>query len=284
MNVTRNIAELTASIDRRGGTLVALVPTMGALHRGHTSLFDEARRRADVVVASIFVNPLQFGDPADLAAYPSTLDADLELCRRHRVDVVHLPDASSMYPPGFATSVHVAGITDVLEGRSRPGHFDGVTTVVSKLLNATRPDLAIFGQKDFQQASVVRRMIADLDMPVELVLAPTVRDTDGLALSSRNVRLDGESRRAATALWRGLSAAKSAHDAGERTAAALSSIVRSQCASPLIDLDYVAVVDAESLQETETCDRDTVILVAAIVGGVRLIDNILLGLDPLGSR
>lgn len=276
MIVTRNPEELSASIDRHDGATVALVPTMGALHRGHTSLFDEARRRADVVVASIFVNPLQFGDPADLAAYPSTLDADLELCRRHGVDVLHAPDASTMYPPGFSTSVHVAGITDVLEGRSRPGHFDGVTTVVSKLLNACRPDIAVFGQKDFQQATVVRRMIADLDIQVHLVLAPTERDPDGLALSSRNVRLDPESRRAATALWRGLSAAKQAHDAGERAAEALSSIVRSHCASPLIDLDYVAVVAAESLVPQDTCNDDTVILIAATVGGVRLIDNVLL--------
>ncbi|MGA0878516.1 MAG: pantoate--beta-alanine ligase [Ilumatobacteraceae bacterium] len=277
MIVTRTVAELSAGIDRRHGTSVALVPTMGALHRGHTSLFDEARRRADVVVASIFVNPLQFGDPADLASYPSTLDTDLALCRRHGVDVVHLPDAATMYPPGFSTSVHVAGITDVLEGRSRPGHFDGVTTVVSKLLNACRPDLAMFGQKDFQQASVVRRMITDLDIQVRLVLVPTERDTDGLALSSRNVRLDPRARQAATALWRGLSAAKQAFDAGERTAEVLSTIVRSQCSSPLIALDYVAVVDAESLEPKQTCDDDTVILIAALVGGVRLIDNVLLG-------
>lgn len=277
MIVTRTAEEISASLDRRPGTTVALVPTMGALHSGHTSLFEESRRRADIVVASIFVNPLQFGDPADLAAYPSTLDADLELCRRHDVDMVYLPEASTMYPPGFSTSVHVAGITDVLEGRSRPGHFDGVTTVVAKLLNACRPDIAVFGQKDFQQATVVRRMIEDLDIQVRLVLAPTVRDSDGLALSSRNIRLDPESRRTATALWRGLSAAEKAHEAGERSADALSAIVHSHCASPLIELDYVAVVDAESLVPTGTCDEQTVILVAAVVGGVRLIDNVLLG-------
>lgn len=276
MIVTRTVAELTASIDRRFGSTVALVPTMGALHRGHASLFDEARRRADVVVASIFVNPLQFGDPADLAAYPSTFDADLELCRRHGVDVIHLPDAITMYPPGFSSSVHVAGITDLLEGRSRPGHFDGVTTVVTKLLNACRPDITVFGQKDFQQAAVVRRMITDLDIQVRLVMAPTERDTDGLALSSRNIRLDPTSRQSATSLWRGLSAAKTAYDSGERAAGALSSIVRSHCTSPLITLDYVAVADAESLAPKENCDGDTVILVAAVIGGVRLIDNVLL--------
>lgn len=277
MIVTRTVAELSATIDRRTGSTVALVPTMGALHRGHTSLFDEARRRADIVVASIFVNPLQFGDPADFAAYPSALDADLDLCRRHGVDLVYVPDASIMYPLGFSTSVHVAGITDVLEGRSRPGHFDGVTTVVAKLLNACRPDIAIFGQKDYQQATVVGRMITDLDIQVRLVLAPTERDADGLALSSRNIRLDPESRRAATALWRGLSAAEKAYEAGERTAADLATIVRSHCVSPLVELDYVAVVDGESLVPEETCDDHTVILVAAVVGGVRLIDNVLLG-------
>lgn len=276
MNVSRTAEELTATIDRRDDATIALVPTMGALHQGHTSLFDEARRRADVVVASIFVNPLQFGDPVDLAAYPSTLDADLELCRRHGVDVVYLPQASTMYPMGFSTKVHVSGITDVLEGRSRPGHFDGVTTVVAKLLNACRPDIAVFGQKDFQQATVVRRMMTDLDIQVRLVLAPTVRDTDGLALSSRNVRLDPAARESATALWRGLSAAKKAYDAGERSGGTLSTIVRSHCASPLIELDYVAIVDTESLVSKEICDDDSVILIAAVVGGVRLIDNVLL--------
>lgn len=275
MIIARTVAELSESTgrDRR----IALVPTMGALHRGHTSLFDEARRRADVVVASIFVNPLQFGDAADLAAYPSTLDADLDLCRRHGVDVVYCPDASTMYPPGFATTVHIGGITDVLEGRSRPGHFDGVSTVVTKLLNACRPHLAVFGQKDFQQVAVIRRLVTDLDLAVEVLVAPTVRDSDGLALSSRNIRLEDAARREAAGLWRGLTRARAAFGAGERDAEALCALVRDECRSPLIDFDYVAAVDDESLRPADPCDARTVILLAATVGGVRLIDNVLLG-------
>lgn len=275
MIIVRTVAELAEVLggDRR----VALVPTMGALHRGHTSLFDEARRHADVVVASIFVNPLQFGDAADFATYPSTLDADLDLCRDHGVDVVYCPDAAVMYPPGFATTVHVGGITDVLEGHSRPGHFDGVSTVVTKLLNACRPQLAVFGQKDFQQVAVVRRLVADLDIGVEVLVAPTVREPDGLALSSRNIRLDGAARGEATALWRGLARARVAFGTGERDAGTLCDLVHDECRSPLIAVDYIAAVDRDSLVPTEVCDERTVILLAATVGGVRLIDNVLLG-------
>lgn len=275
MIIARTVAELSEATGRDGR--IALVPTMGALHRGHSSLFDVARRHAGVVVASIFVNPLQFGDPADLAAYPSTLDADLDLCRRHGVDVVYCPDATTMYPPGFATTVHIAGITDVLEGRSRPGHFDGVSTVVAKLLNACRPHLAVFGQKDFQQVAVIRRLVTDLDLAVEVLVAPTVRDSDGLALSSRNIRLDETARREATALWRGLARARGAFATGERDAETLCALVRDECRSPLIEIDYVAAVDDQSLRPADPCDERTVILLAATVGGVRLIDNVLLG-------
>lgn len=275
MIIARTVAELSEV--RRGDRRIALVPTMGALHRGHTSLFDEARRRADVVVASIFVNPLQFGDAADLAAYPSTLDADLDLCRDHGVDVVYCPEAATMYPPDFATTVHVSGVTDVLEGRSRPGHFDGVATVVTKLLNACRPHLAVFGQKDFQQVAVVRRLVADLDIAVEVLAAPTVRDSDGLALSSRNIRLDSAARREATALWRGLARAEAAFGTGERRAGTLCALVRDECRSPMIAIDYVEAVDRDSLRPIDLCHERTVILLAATVGGVRLIDNVLLG-------
>lgn len=275
MIIAKTAEELRSHLHRSASTV--LVPTMGALHRGHTSLFDTARSLADIVVATIFVNPLQFGDPADFAEYPSTLENDLDLCRRHGVGAVYCPDAATMYPDGFSTSVRVAGITDVLEGRSRPGHFDGVTTVVTKLLNACRPDVAVFGQKDFQQAAVVRRLIRDLDFPVQLVIAPTVRDADGLALSSRNIRLDPESRRAATSLWRGLSAARQAFDSGDRDADTLTAMIRAECSTPRIDLDYVAVVDTETLQPKTLCDERTAILLAATVGGVRLIDNVVLG-------
>lgn len=274
MIIARTVAELSEATGR--DQRIALVPTMGALHRGHTSLMDEARRRADVVVASIFVNPLQFGDAADLAAYPSTLDSDLELCRRHGVDAVYCPEATTMYPPGFATTVHIGGITDVLEGRSRPGHFDGVSTVVTKLLNACRPHLAVFGQKDFQQVAVIRRLVNDLDFGVDILVVPTVRDSDGLALSSRNTRLDPGARREATSLWRGLSRAHEAYRTGQRDAATLCSVVHGECGGKSIDVDYVEAVDRDSLRPVARCDERTVILLAATVGGVRLIDNVLL--------
>jgi len=261
---------------RRQARPIAMVPTMGALHRGHTSLFDVARRDSAFVIATIFVNPLQFSDPSDLESYPITLDADLELCRSHGVDAVYVPTAAVMYPQGFSTSVHIDGLTEILEGESRPGHFNGVTTVVTKLFNACQPDIAIFGQKDFQQAAVIRRLITDLDMPIELVIAPTMRDEDGLALSSRNVRLDGQSRILATNLWRGLSAALNQFAAGENRAHILIETVRDHCAAPGILLHYVAAVDTETLESKSQCDDHTVILLAATVGGVRLIDNVLL--------
>lgn len=262
---------------RRQGQPISLVPTMGALHRGHASLFDIAQHHSPCVVASIFVNPLQFSDPSDLQAYPLTPQADLDLCREHGVDVVYTPTATSMYPAGFATTVHIDGLTEIFEGQSRPGHFDGVATVVSKLFNACRPDIAIFGQKDFQQVAVIRRLITDLDLPIELIAAPTCRDDDGLALSSRNARLDPEARSRAANLWRGLSKARRQYQAGERNGRELEETVRRESAIPGIDLDYVAVVDHETLTSKTIADDRSVILVAAYVGGVRLIDNVLLG-------
>lgn len=272
----RDLADVTRA-SRREGRPIALVPTMGALHRGHASLFDTARENSAFVVASIFVNPLQFSDATDLRAYPSTPEADLDVCRRHGVDAVYIPTAATMYPSGFSTSVHIAGLTEVFEGASRPGHFDGVTTVVAKLFNACRPDIAVFGQKDFQQAAVIRRLITDLDLPIELVVAPTQRDDDGLALSSRNVRLDPESRLLATSLWRGLSRARDQYRSGEHDARVLEDAVRHTCTVPGVDLDYVAVVDRETLAAKSRADEQSVILMAAFVGGVRLIDNVLLG-------
>lgn len=272
----RDLAAATESPLRQGQP-IALVPTMGALHRGHASLFDTAQHYSACVVASIFVNPLQFSDPSDLRAYPSTLQADLDLCRQHGVDVVYTPTVASMYPTGFATTVHINGLTEVFEGHSRPGHFDGVTTVVTKLFNACRPDIAIFGQKDFQQATVIRRLITDLDLPIQLIVAPTCRDEDGVALSSRNTRLDPEARSRATNLWRGLSKARTQYHAGERLGRELEEIVRRESAVSGIDLDYVAVVDSETLENKTVADDRSVILVAAAISGVRLIDNVLLG-------
>lgn len=262
---------------RRQGRPIALVPTMGALHRGHTSLFDAAHRDSAFVVASIFVNPLQFSEPSDLLAYPAPLESDLELCRLHEVDAVYTPTARAMYPSGFATTVHIDGLTDKLEGQSRPGHFDGVTTVVTKLFNACRPDFAIFGQKDFQQAAVIRRLITDLDFPLEIVVAPTCRDDDGLALSSRNIRLTPEARTRATKLWRGLTAAKEQFDSGERHSEQLIETIRIICSIDGMELDYVEVADTETLETKPLADERSVILLAAVVDGVRLIDNVLLG-------
>jgi pantoate--beta-alanine ligase len=182
---------------RREADTIALVPTMGALHAGHLALIDAARRRADRVVVSIFVNPLQFGEPSDFEHYPRPIDDDIAECRRIGVDVVYAPTAATMYPPGFATTVHVEGITDPMEGRSRPGHFDGVSTVVAKLFAACRPDVAMFGEKDYQQLAVVRALAADLDLGVDVIGLATVREPDGLALSSRNQRLDDIERAAA---------------------------------------------------------------------------------------
>lgn len=271
-----DLAAATKS-SRRQERPIALVPTMGALHRGHTSLFDAAQQYSAFVVASIFVNPLQFGDSADLRAYPSTPEADLDLCRRHGVDVVYAPEAAAMYPSDFSTTVHIDGLTEIFEGAFRPGHFDGVTTVVAKLFNACRPDIAVFGQKDFQQAAVIRRLITDLDLPIELVVAPTQRDDDGLALSSRNVRLNPQSRLQATNLWRGLTRAHEQYRSGERDSRLLEDTVRRTCTVPYVELDYVAVVDCETLKGKPLADDASVILLAAMVDGVRLIDNVLLG-------
>lgn len=274
-STARDLA-LATDQSRRQGQRIALVPTMGALHRGHTSLFDIAKDGNAYVVASIFVNPRQFGDPSDFDAYPITLEDDLDLCRHHGVDVVYSPTAATMYPSGFATTVHIDGLTDIYEGQSRPGHFDGVTTVVTKLFNACRPDCAVFGQKDFQQAAVIRRLIRDLDLPIELIVAPTTRAEDGLALSSRNIRLDPSSRELATNLWRGLSLAQKQFQTGERNVAVIRETVERICSQPGITLDYVAIVDRHTLELKIHCDDQTVILIAATVGGVRLIDNVLL--------
>jgi pantoate--beta-alanine ligase len=282
MEVVESVAGCRAALDRAraAGRTVGLVPTMGALHDGHTSLVARARAECDVVAVSIFVNPLQFGDPEDIAHYPRTMERDLRVCTEAGVDVVFAPGVAEMYPswpdPPSAT-VTVRGVSEGWEGASRPGHFDGVATVVAKLFAVAGPCRAYFGLKDFQQLAVVRRMAAELSLPVEVVGCPIVREADGLALSSRNVRLAAPERAAATALARALAAGRATLADGASSAAAVSRAMRAVIADePLVELDYAAVVDADTLLEAEVLPADLGslrLLVAGRVGPVRLIDN-----------
>ncbi len=261
----------------RGGR-VALVPTMGFLHEGHLSLMRRARQEADLVVTSIFVNPAQFGPAEDLSAYPKSLDRDLAGCASVGVDVVWLPDTGTLYPTGFSTWVTVEGVSESLCGAARPGHFRGVATIVTKLLSACEPDVAFFGEKDYQQLLVIRRLAADLDLPVEVVGLPTVREPDGVALSSRNSYLAPEERAAATCLVRGLRAAEAAWEAGERGARALEAMACAVVgAEPLATLEYAEVRDAGDLAEVADCSGPVVLALAARLGPARLIDNLVLG-------
>ncbi len=275
MQILRTPLELSQSVDARRveGQVVAMVPTMGALHQGHTSLFEIAQHQADVVVATIFVNPLQFNDSIDFANYPLQIDRDTQLLEKHGVHYLYAPTVETMYGSGFSTSVHIAGITDLLEGAARPGHFSGVATVVSKLLSAGRPDIAVFGQKDFQQFAVIQRMVADLDMPIRLIMAPTIRERDGLAMSSRNVRLSASARLEARAISQGLSEAQYLFTTGNRESQKLVEAVESVIAPTSAVVDYVKVIDAASLQDLSSASRGSVIVVAVILDGVRLIDN-----------
>jgi pantoate--beta-alanine ligase len=287
VEVVESVAACRAVLDRArvAGRVVGLVPTMGALHQGHASLLDRARAECDVVAVSIFVNPLQFGDPEDIAHYPRTLERDLEVCAEAGVDVVFVPSVREMYPSWPAapsTTVSVQGVSDSWEGASRPGHFDGVATVVAKLFTMAGPCRAYFGLKDFQQLAVVRRMVRELSLPVEVIGCPIVREPDGLALSSRNVRLSADERKAATVLSRALAAGRAALAAGERSGAAVSGVMRAVVAAePLVQLDYAVVVDAKTLEEVGTLsdnlhhdDQGSLrLLIAAQVGPVRLIDN-----------
>jgi len=257
---------------------VGFVPTMGFLHAGHISLVQAAKSECASVVASIFVNPTQFGPTEDLAKYPRDLPHDLGLLKAAGTDLVWTPTADVMYPSGYQTWVEVEGLTRPLEGQVRPGHFRGVTTVVAKLFNAVSPDKAYFGQKDAQQAAVVRRMTKDLDFPIEIVVCPTLRETDGLAMSSRNVYLNPEERKAATVLFRALSAAKTAYDIGERKAKNLCTVVRETVASePLARLQYVSCADYETLEELKMVHGKTLISMAVYMGNTRLIDNFVIG-------
>jgi len=256
---------------------VGFVPTMGYLHAGHISLAERAKSECASVVASIFVNPTQFGPTEDLAKYPRDLPRDLALLEGAGVNLVWTPTPEIMYPAGYQTWVEVEGLTKGLEGAVRPTHFRGVTTVVSKLFNVVDPDKAYFGQKDAQQAAVIRRMVLDLNFPIEIVVCPIVREPDGLAMSSRNVYLNPEERRAATVLSRALGAAKAAHGKGERKAEALRRIVKDTIAAePLAKLQYVSCADYDSLEELDVVRGKTLLSMAVYFGKTRLIDNFVL--------
>ncbi len=257
---------------------VGFVPTMGYLHAGHISLAERARAECASVVASIFVNPTQFGPNEDLAKYPRDLPRDLALLEVAGVDLVWTPTPEVIYPPGFQTWVTVEGLTSPLEGAQRPGHFRGVTTVVAKLFNAVQPQKAYFGQKDAQQAAVIRRMTRDLDFPIEIVVCPTVRAADGLAMSSRNTYLNPEERQAATVLFRALSAAKAAYEQGERDAETLRRIMTETInAEPLARLQYVSCADYDTLEELTQVTGRALLSMAVFIGKTRLIDNFVIG-------
>ena len=259
---------------------LGLVPTMGYLHAGHLSLVKRARADNRTVAASVFVNPTQFGANEDLSTYPRDLDGDLEKLRREGADLVFAPSAAEMYPPGFSASVDAGAIAERLEGASRPGHFRGVATVVCKLLAIARPDNAYFGQKDAQQLLVIRRVNADLNLGANIVAMPTVRDPDGLALSSRNARLSADARQSALALPRALRLAESLYADGARDANAMRALMATTLnAAPGVSMEYVSVADARTLAELDVIDsaRPALASLAARVGGVRLIDNALLG-------
>ena len=280
MQTVRDLNELRAAIAafRAEGARIALVPTMGALHAGHIALIDAAKRAGTKVVASIFVNPTQFGPNEDLARYPRREAADSRMLAEAGCDLLWLPTVETMYPDGFASTVSVAGVSETLDGASRPGHFDGVATVVTKLFNQVSPDAAFFGEKDYQQLQVIRRMVNDLDFAIDIVGVPTQRDDDGLALSSRNIYLDEEERAKAVALPRALGVAARAIARGipaeEAAAEAQTSLVAAG-----FTVDYVTLVDAETLAANPGADRPRRLLAAARMGQTRLIDNIAVTLD-----
>jgi pantoate--beta-alanine ligase len=277
MQTVTTLSELRAARAKLPGP-VGLVPTMGYLHEGHISLARKAREECASVVTSIFVNPTQFAPTEDLAKYPRNLPRDLALLEAAGVDLVWTPTPEVMYPPGFQTWVEVEHLTKGLEGAVRPTHFRGVTTVVAKLFHAVQPDKAYFGQKDAQQAAVIRQMVKDLNFPLDIVVCPIVREADGLAMSSRNVYLNPEERKAATVLSRALNAAKAAYEQGERKAESLRRIMKEVIeAEPLARLQYVSCADYETLEELETVRGKALLSMAVYFGKTRLIDNFVLG-------
>ena len=285
MQILSDITELRARLcancapvsDRSTPRSIGFVPTMGALHAGHRSLVQAARQRCDIVVVSIFVNPTQFGPNEDFSRYPRTLEQDCQMIEAESVDVVFTPTAEIMYPSGASTFVEVEGVSDRLDGASRPGHFRGVATVVAKLFHIVQPDFSFFGQKDAAQVAVLRKMVRDLDFPLEIVVCPTVREPDGLAMSSRNRYLSAEERRQALTLSRALHAAEAHAARGERRAAALLQTMRAALQEePAIRVDYIAIVDPDTLLPIDDVDGGGLLAIAAYVGNTRLIDNVLL--------
>ncbi|WP_298400074.1 pantoate--beta-alanine ligase [Sphingobium sp.] len=280
MQTLRDLPALRAAVDalKGDGKPLVLVPTMGALHDGHMALVEEARRHGRHVVVSIFVNPRQFGPNEDLAAYPRREAKDAQMLQSAGVDILWMPSVEVMYPTGYATNISVTGISDGLDGAARPGHFDGVATVVTKLFNQVRPDVAIFGEKDYQQLAVIRRFVADLNLPIEIVGMPTQRAEDGLALSSRNAYLTDEERKAALALPRALGEAKRQIEKGEPVEGALARAIATLATQGFDPIDYVALCDAATLEPMTVLDRPARLLGAAKLGKTRLIDNI--AVDP----
>ena len=278
INRRQRMSSVARKIRREQDRTVGLVPTMGALHEGHLSLVREARRMCDVVVVSVFVNPAQFGPGEDFAHYPRDLTKDTALLTDYNVDYIFAPTVEEIYPKGFSTYVNVEGLSEQLEGASRPGHFRGVSTVVTILLNTIRPDFAFFGQKDAQQALVIRRLVKDLAFDTEIVILPIVREDSGLAISSRNLYLTPDEQKSATILHKALKQAKQAFKDGERNASRITDLIRQTVESePRARLDYVTIADAETLEKLDRVDdRPTLIALAAYVGKTRLIDNTIL--------
>jgi pantoate--beta-alanine ligase len=271
---TRRAIRAWARARRASGKSIGFVPTMGALHEGHASLIRAARRGTEAVAVSIFVNPLQFGSGVDLERYPRTMAEDIRLCRREGADVVFLPPVSELYAENFQTAVRVNHLTERFEGRSRPGHFEGVTTVVTKLFHLIGPDRAFFGQKDYQQVVVVKQMVRDLDLPIQIVRCPTVREVDGLAFSSRNRLLSDPERKAARAIFGALVAARTLIREGERSGKKVrEAMIRGINRESLARLDYAAVADPATLVELRTVKDRAVLLLAVWIGDTRLIDN-----------
>jgi len=283
MRICNTVEDMRAACRaaRRGGKRLGFVPTMGALHEGHLSLVQAARASCDAVAASIFVNPAQFGPNEDLEQYPRSFDGDRELLESGGVALLFAPSVEAMYPAGAASWVTVEGLSRKLDGRSRPGHFRGVTTVVAKLFHIVEPDVAFFGQKDAAQVAIVRRMVHDLNFPVKIVACPIVREADGLAMSSRNAYLDSQQRRRALLLYCSLMRVKKSWEGGERDAARLLATGREEFAGKKsVRLDYLEIVDPDSLDPVEGVGGGALVAVAAFVGSTRLIDNILLPGSP----
>lgn len=276
MRLIRKIDEMRKYVrERKNKKLIGFVPTMGYLHEGHLSLIRKARRECDEVIVSIFVNPTQFGRGEDYHSYPRDLKRDIALSEKEKVDVIFAPSVEEMYPEGYSTFVQVEGrLSSVLEGASRPGHFRGVCTVLVKLFNIINPDISFFGEKDFQQALIVKKMVEDLNIDTRIVLLPTVREEDGLAMSSRNSYFNKEERKAAIILYRSLKKAKEWIDQGERNSFRIIQKMKDFIAKePLARIDYIAIVDSKSLEEVEQVERGNLIALAVYIGKVRLIDN-----------